>query len=66
MKPGRTCPWCKKGKTIVRKRKRDGLKFTGCDKFPRCRYTPEADFKDTPSFWRGSLHIDYNDELRPY
>jgi len=66
MKPGKTCPWCKKGKTLLRKRKKDGLKFIGCNQFPRCQYTPDLDFKLTPSFYRGPLTIDYYDELRPY
>ncbi|WP_149527700.1 topoisomerase DNA-binding C4 zinc finger domain-containing protein [Sphingobacterium hotanense] len=33
------CPYCKTGKLVVRKGKKDGSEFLGCSNFPQCAQT---------------------------
>jgi len=44
---GVQCPDCKNGKLVERKNRKDGTKFFGCNKFPKCKKTlSEKDYKE--------------------
>ncbi|MCF0217987.1 MAG: type I DNA topoisomerase [Malacoplasma sp.] len=37
-KVGRNCPQCQKGELIIKKARKTGSKFIGCDSYPDCKY----------------------------